>query len=109
MRKVLFTTMLLVVSLPNWAHDVAEDLNTFFDGIGVASNVTQEQAYQSQAGGYYGAGSVYARTPVRQYSLVTLDMPHFRAGCAGIDLYNGSLSYISGNKLTRMVGRKVFS
>ena len=102
MRKVLFTTMLLVVSLPNWAHDVAEDLNTFFDGIGVASNVTQAQAYQSQAGGYYGAGSVYARTPVRQYSLVTLDMPHFRAGCAGIDLYNGSLSYISGNKLTEL-------
>jgi len=102
MKRKLTIGLMLMISFSAFAQDVAQDLNTFFEGIDVASNVTQAQAYQSQAGGYYGGGSVYARTPVRQYSLVTLDMPHFRAGCAGIDLYNGSLSYISGNKLTEL-------
>ncbi len=67
MKRKLTTGLMLMISFSVFAQDVAQDLNTFFEGIGVASNVTQAQAYQSQAGGYYGAGSVYARTPVRQY------------------------------------------
>lgn len=106
MRNILMAGFLGVTSIALYAANVADDLDSFFSGMGMASNVTNAQAYESQAGGYYGGGSVFARTPVRQYSLVTLDMPHFRAGCAGIDLYNGSLSYISGTKLSDL-GRQI--
>lgn len=87
---------------------VSGDLDAFMDGIGYASNTTRPQAFQSQAAGFYGGGSVYARNPVHQYQLVSLDMPDYRAGCAGIDLYAGSLSYISGDKL-KDLGRQVMT
>ena len=88
--------------------DVSTDLDSFMNGIGYASNVTSPQAFQSQAAGYYGGGSLYARNAVRQYQLVTLDMPDYRAGCAGIDLYAGSLSYISGDKLVNL-GKQIMT
>ena len=88
--------------------NVSGDLDAFMDGIGYASNTTRPQAFQSQAAGFYGGGSVYARNPVHQYQLVSLDMPDYRAGCAGIDLYAGSLSYISGDKL-KDLGRQVMT
>ena len=88
--------------------DVASDLDNFFDGIGYASNATNVQAFESQASGFFGGGSLYTRTPVRQYELVTLDMPDYRAGCAGIDLFTGSLSYISGDKLTNL-GKQIMT
>ena len=88
--------------------DVASDLDGFFNGIGYASNSTNVQAFESQASGFFGGGSLYTRTPVRQYELVTLDMPDYRAGCAGIDLFTGSLSYISGDKLTNL-GKQIMT
>lgn len=88
--------------------DIASDLDTFFIGIGYASNTTNLQAFESQASGFFGGGSLYTRTPVRQYELVTLDLPDYRAGCAGIDLFTGSLSYISGDKLTNL-GKQIMT
>ena len=88
--------------------DISSDLNDFFIGIGYASNATNLQAFESQASGFFGGGSLYTRTPVRQYELVTLDLPDYRAGCAGIDLFTGSLSYISGDKLTNL-GKQIMT
>ena len=85
---------------------VAADMDGFFNGIGFASNTTNVQAFQSQAAGYYGGGSLYARTPVRNYRLVTLDLPEARTGCAGIDLLTGSMSIISGDKIVEF-GKQV--
>ncbi|MFW2535407.1 conjugal transfer protein TraH [Legionella sp. 28fT52] len=78
---------------------IESDLNHFFDGVGMASNVTSPAAFESQAAGFFGAGSLYARGAVRQYQLVQLDLPSYRAGCGGIDLHLGSLSFLSEQKL----------
>ena len=106
MRKMVVGLLVLATTLKAHASDVASELKDFLDNAGYASNVTHPHAYQSQASGYYGGGALYTRTPVKRYNLVTLDMPNYRAGCAGIDLYAGSLSYISGEKLT-MLGRSI--
>lgn len=99
----------LLMMLSHLAHaDVSGDLDRFVSGLNLASNTTSVQAFNSQAAGFFGGGSLYARTPVRQYSLVTLDMPDYRAGCAGIDLFTGSLSYISGDKLTNL-GKQIMT
>ncbi|NDH09497.1 MAG: conjugal transfer protein TraH [Gammaproteobacteria bacterium] len=106
MRKMVVGLLVLASTFKVNANDVASELKDFLDNAGYASNVTHPHAYQSQASGYYGGGALYTRTPVKRYNLVTLDMPNYRAGCAGIDLYAGSLSYISGEKLT-MLGRSI--
>ena len=88
--------------------DVANDMNSFFNGIHVASNVTKPAAFQSQAAGFYGGGSLYVRTRVSRYQLVELDLPSYRAGCNGIDLFTGSLSFISHQKLVDL-GKQVMT
>ena len=103
-RYLLFLVLFQSVAFA----DISSDLDDFFIGIGYASNTTNLQAFESQASGFFGGGSLYTRTPVRQYELVTLDLPDYRAGCAGIDLFTGSLSYISGDKLTNL-GKQIMT
>lgn len=106
-RKHWLIIPLLYLSYGVFAN-VSTDLDKFMDDVGFVSNTTSPQAFQSQAAGYYGAGSLYARNPVRNYQLVNLDMPDYRAGCAGIDLYAGSLSYLSSEKLVGL-GKSVMT
>lgn len=96
----LFIFFLSVLSMfSNSYGSVSQDLDNFFNGMGYASNVTSPAAFESQAAGFFGGGSLYARNQVRQYQLVQLDLPSYRAGCGGIDLYTGSMSFLSNQKL----------
>ncbi|HAU1599249.1 TPA: conjugal transfer protein TraH [Legionella pneumophila] len=88
--------------------NVSQDLDGFFNGMGYASNVTSPAAFESQAAGFFGGGSLYARNQVRQYQLVQLDLPSYRAGCGGIDLFTGSMSFLSEQKLVDL-GKSVMT
>ena len=88
--------------------DIASDMGSFFNGIHVASNITSPGAFQSQAAGFYGGGSLYARTRVSRYQLISLDLPSYGSGCNGIDLFTGSLSFLSHEKLVDL-GKQVMT
>lgn len=104
MRWFLLSLLLVVKAHAN----IQTDLNSFFTGLNLASNVTSPAAFESQAAGFFGAGSLYARGAVRQYQLIQLDLPSYRAGCGGIDLHLGSLSFLSEQKLIDL-GKAVMS
>ncbi|WP_419421612.1 conjugal transfer protein TraH (plasmid) [Legionella sp. D16C41] len=87
---------------------VSHDLDTFFNGLGYDSNTTSPGAYESQAAGSYGSGSLVVRNQVKQFQLVQLDMPSVSSGCPGIDLYTGSISFIKGKRLKEL-GKAVMS
>ena len=106
-RKYIWFFSFLIFSHGALAN-VGADLDNYFKQIGFASNTTTPKAYESQAPGLFGGGSLYARNPVREYELVTLDLPDYRAGCNGIDLFTGSLSYISSDKLVNL-GKQVMT
>ncbi|HAT8643609.1 conjugal transfer protein TraH [Legionella pneumophila] len=107
MKKIIAS--LLIMGLSNQlTANVSQDLDNFFNGIGYASNVTSPAAFESQAAGFFGGGSLYARNQVRQYQLVQLDLPSYRAGCGGIDLFTGSMSFLSEQKLVDL-GKSVMS
>lgn len=105
-QKILLI-MSLVLSFSVEAS-VKADLENFFNKSGFGSNVTSPMAFESQASGFFGGGSLYARTQVRQYQLVHLDMPTYRAGCGGIDLFTGSFSFLSHEKLVEL-GKSVMN
>lgn len=83
--------------------DVNSDLNGFFGSLGYSGNVTQAQAWQGQAAGYFTGGSVYLRNPVKNVQLISMQLPSLNAGCGGIDAYLGSFSMISGEEIQRFV------
>ncbi|WP_130100415.1 conjugal transfer pilus assembly protein TraH [Siccibacter turicensis] len=91
-----------LAALPAQA-DVNSDLNGFFGSLGYSGNVTQAQAWQGQAAGYYTGGSVYLRNPVKSVQLISMQLPSLNAGCGGIDAYLGSFSMISGEEIQRFV------
>lgn len=107
MKKYLLLACMLSASIKAQAG-INEDLNDFVNGLGYAGNVTSPAAFESQAAGFFGGGSLYARNQVHQYQLVQLDLPSYRAGCGGIDLYMGAMSFISSEKLVDL-GRSVMT
>lgn len=99
-KKTALTGLFLGASL---AHaGVSNDMDNFFNGLGFDSNTTSAAAYESQAAGSYGSGSLVARTQVKQFQLVQLDMPSVSSGCPGIDLYTGSISFLKGKRLKEL-------
>ncbi|ESH16362.1 conjugal transfer pilus assembly protein TraH, partial [Salmonella enterica subsp. enterica serovar Gaminara str. ATCC BAA-711] len=83
--------------------DVNGDLNGFFGSLGYSGNVSQAQAWQGQAAGYFSGGSVYLRNPVKNVQLISMQLPSLNAGCGGIDAYLGAFSMISGEEIQRFV------
>jgi conjugative transfer pilus assembly protein TraH len=93
-------TLVMLIIMVSMAHaDVSSDLNSFFDGLGMVSNTTAPHAYQGQQAGYYSGGSLYARSSVRNVQLVQIDLPSFRSGCGGIDLFAGGFSFVNSDQL----------
>lgn len=91
---------------------VQSKLTNVFQSLGFASNLTRGGAYRDQQGGYITGGSLFARTPATNHSLTTFQAPSFGWGCGGIDLFTGSLSFISKEDLVntlRAIGSNAMS
>lgn len=97
--KTSIASMMLLASSMTLHAGISTDLNKFFNGIGYMTNATSPGAYYSQAAGSYAGGSFFARNQVRDYQLVHLDLPSYRAGCGGIDLYMGSMSFLNKDNM----------
>ena len=78
---------------------LGEKLSGFFDSLGFSSNLTDAGAYHSQAGGFYTGGSLVARSSVKTVRPVTVQLPHARSGCSGIDIFTGGVSFINSEEL----------
>ncbi len=74
-----------------------ESLEKAFATLGMANNVTPSGGWQDQSGGFYSGGSMFARGKVHNPELMSLQMPHYRAGCGGIDLFLGGFSFINAD------------
>lgn len=100
-QYVLLTSMIfwMLYSLPFAHASVNEDLNSYFNGLGFSSNVTSPQAYHGQQAGYYTGGSVFMRSRTRDVQLVELELPSYRSGCSGIDIFTGGFSFINSDQI----------
>lgn len=102
--KIRIVCIILLFSLRSvFATGVNDDLNNYFNGLGFSSNVTSPQAYHGQQAGYYTGGSVFMRSPVRDVQIVQLDLPSYRSGCSGIDIYAGGFSFIDNDQMVQLL------
>lgn len=93
-----YALLFLLVSGPLCAG-VGSDLARFFGKLGGAANVTNPGATHDQTGGYYTGGNLFARGSVHTSQLASVQLPGYRAGCGGIDMFLGAFSHISSEKL----------
>ncbi len=99
-QKIKFLFLISLCSNVLYA-DISKDLMNFFKNAGMASNATMPSAYKDQSAGYYTGGSLSVRTGVRNAQLASVQMPGFRGGCGGIDLWGGGFSHISAEDLVK--------
>ena len=101
-RRLLAAILAMSVSVSAQAN-VQTSMQSWFNDIGAYGNVTGPSAYQGQTMNLYTGGSLYMRTPVKNYQLATISPPGFKAGCGGIDLFAGSFSFINKEQLTALL------
>jgi conjugative transfer pilus assembly protein TraH len=100
MKQILMALLLLSAPLKAGMQD---NLEKAFGALGMANNVTNAGGYQDQTGGFYTGGSVFGRSKVNNAELFSLQMPHYRSGCGGIDLFMGGFSYINAQAFTQLL------
>lgn len=100
---IKYVLFIIIISSIALANDVAKGMTSFFNDINMLSNTTKPGAFEDQTGGYYTGGSLYARLPAKNMQLATIEMPSFKAGCGGIDLFTGGFSFINSQALVNMM------
>lgn len=83
--------------------DINNDLDSYFNKLGFSSNTTSPNAYHGQQAGYYTGGSMSVRNQVRDVQIMQVNLPSYRSGCGGIDVYAGSLSLINETEIVNML------
>lgn len=103
-RAVAFVFALCaILSSAESGASIDSEMQTWFNAMGAYGNVTGAQVVQGQTTTVYTGGSMYMRTPIKNYQLATIAPPSIRAGCGGIDLYAGSFSFINSEQLTALL------
>lgn len=95
--KRLIMLCCFLVAFPVVAN-ISGDLKNYFDQLGFSSNVTAPHAYQGQQAGYYTGGNLFVRNRVRDIQIAHMDLPTYRSGCGGIDIYTGGISIIKADE-----------
>lgn len=67
-------------------------LEDFYANAGAQRSVTRAGVYESQGLHLATGGSFVLKTPRKNFTPFTLDAPHLKAGCGGIDLFLGAFS-----------------
>lgn len=85
------------------ADEMNKRMRDLFGGHG---NVTEPGKVKGATRGVITGGNVTIRTPIKSAPRFTFDPPTITAGCGGIDLYGGNLSYPDKEQFIQM-GRAI--
>ena len=86
----------MLIATPAIAEDILSDS---LKKIGIMSNLNKPGIVNDQLGGYMSGGSIHTRNPSQNANLLNIDLPSFKMGCGGIDLYMGGFGYINSAQL----------
>jgi len=103
LNKRVITGILAITFSASSTASIQSQMQGWFNEMGAYGNVTGAQVVSGQTGTVYTGGSIYMRTPIRNYQMASIAPPSIRAGCGGIDLFAGSFSFINSEQLTALL------
>lgn len=103
--KKLITTACLSAIATLGVHTSANAVNAanIFSQIGMSTNLTSGGSVHSQARSIYSLGGGMATAKGKRITLMAVDPPGFKAGCAGISWHFGGFSFISVQEIVEMI------
>ena len=81
----------------------AMTMQELFDEVNAVGNVSRPAALQGPTMNIYTGGSMFMRVPNKTYQLASVTAPSWNAGCGGIDLYMGGISFINKEQFVAML------
>jgi len=91
----IFVSMVFYASSGH-SQGLEETLNNVFDGM---VNGTPPGIYNTQRRGVMSGGRLLAKTQIGSIRLIDVSPPSLSGGCGGIDMYGGSMSFISKDEI----------
>lgn len=93
MKRMIFT---LLCCLPlGISADLHENLGSYLGQLNTYSHVDKNEIYYSQRAGYMTGGGISIRNAATDTKFANVSLPKFDAGCGGIDIFTGGISFIS--------------
>lgn len=80
--------------------DIEQELNKQFGSLVSFQDVG---IWNTERRGIVSGGHVNARVPIKEVSIANISLPSVSAGCGGLDLYGGSLSYINKDEYVSLL------
>lgn len=71
--------------------------------FGDMSNVTSPGAYKTQRRGVLTGGRITQKSKIFNENLVSFSPPSWKAGCGGVDMFGGALSFISKDQIVALM------
>jgi conjugative transfer pilus assembly protein TraH len=90
--RILLIFLLLPCSL---FSNLNEDLNSYLGKLNTYSHVDKNEIYYSQRAGYMTGGGLSIRNGSTDTKFANVRLPKFDAGCGGIDIFTGGISFLS--------------
>ncbi|MBY7933071.1 conjugal transfer protein TraH [Vibrio furnissii] len=98
MMKKLILPLLIGISF-NVHADTESNLTNYFNGLGFNTKVNSPTSYKGQSAYYFSGGEVSLKSHISNIQPMQVTLPSISAGCGGIDILGGGLSFIDSDKL----------
>lgn len=99
------STLMIALMATTWLNTTAQanGLSKEMDGLfGEMTHYTKPNLLASQNRGVFTGGRFTAKNRIAQENLMSLTPPSWKAGCGGIDMFNGSFSFIKYEQIVQL-------
>lgn len=77
-----------------------EQMDHLFDSM---TNVTDPGVFETQSRGAIAGGRVVSKNPIMNVNFANLEVPSWKAGCGGVDMFGGSFSFINADQFVQLL------
>lgn len=96
--RAMILMFTLVLSFNGYC-DTETNLTSYFNSLGYNTKINNPVSYRGQSAFYFSGGEVNLKNHVTNLQATNIQLPGISAGCGGIDILGGGLSFINSDKL----------
>jgi conjugative transfer pilus assembly protein TraH len=101
--KVFFSIIMVSCMISNEIYASLEKFQESVRSMGFIANTSSPEIIQSQQAGYATGGSLSMRNQIQNTNLIHFELPSIKAGCGGIDVFTGAMSYMSLDRYKQLL------
>ncbi|MCL6587318.1 MAG: conjugal transfer protein TraH [Anoxybacillus sp.] len=103
-RLIIIISIVLGLTFPVDAFGgIQNEIEDMFRKWGFKATTNEPGAYMAQSRGFIAGGSLNLRANYEPIELFSIRPPRIRAGCGGLDLYFGGVSFINKDQFVNML------